>query len=50
MNQPLKWFDVPNGVTQRIVARCGATYPRADIDPHRTALVVVDLQGPSLAT
>ena len=41
----MNWFDVPDGVTQRVIARCGVVHPHADLDPKRTALVVVDLQN-----
>jgi ureidoacrylate peracid hydrolase len=38
-------FDVPGTVTQRVLARCGVEHPHADLDPRRTALIVVDLQN-----
>ena len=41
----MKWFDVPQGVAQRVLARCGTPHPHADLEPKRTALVVVDLQN-----
>ena len=41
----MNWFDVPDGVTARVVARCGVEHPHADLDPRRTALIVVDLQN-----
>ena len=41
----MNWFEVPEGVTQRVLARCGTAHPHADLDPRRTALVVVDLQN-----
>ena len=41
----MNWFDVPDGVTQRVIARCGVVHPHADLDPKRTALIVVDLQN-----
>jgi ureidoacrylate peracid hydrolase len=42
---PMNWFDVPNSVTERVIARCGVAHPLADLDPRRTALIVVDLQN-----
>lgn len=41
----MNWFDPPDSVAQRVLARCGSEHPHADIDPKRTALVVVDLQN-----
>src|SRR5579863_8314672 len=41
----MNWFDVPDGVTQRVIARTGVVHPHADLDPRHTALVVVDLQN-----
>ena len=41
----MNWFEVPDGVTQRVIARCGVVHPHADLDPKRTALIVVDLQN-----
>jgi ureidoacrylate peracid hydrolase len=41
----MKWFDVPESVRQRVLARCGATHPHAELAPKRTALIVVDLQN-----
>src|SRR3984957_19307509 len=41
----MNWFDVPAPVTARVVARCGVVHPHADLDPRRTALIVVDLQN-----
>ena len=40
----MNWFDPPDGIVQRVVARTGVQHPHADLDPKRTALVVVDLQ------
>lgn len=37
--------DIPQHVTDRVIARRGAAHPFADLDPARTALVVVDLQN-----
>jgi ureidoacrylate peracid hydrolase len=41
----MNWFDVPEGVMQRVIARTGTPHPHAELDPKRTALVVVDLQN-----
>lgn len=41
----MTWFDVPDAVRQRVIARCGVAHPHDDIDPKRTALIVVDLQN-----
>jgi ureidoacrylate peracid hydrolase len=41
----MNWFDVPDAVTARVIARCGVAHPHADLDPRRTALIVVDLQN-----
>ncbi len=41
----MTWFDVPAEVTARVIARCGVVHPHADLDPRRTALIVVDLQN-----
>ena len=41
----MNWFEPPDGVTQRVIARCGVVHPHADLDPKRTALIVVDLQN-----
>lgn len=38
-------LDIPASVTARVVARCGVAHPHAELDPRRTALVVVDLQN-----
>lgn len=37
--------DIPQHVIDRVVARRGSAHPFADLDPARTALVVVDLQN-----
>ena len=37
--------EVPDAVVQRVVARCGSAHPHADLNPERTALIVVDLQN-----
>lgn len=41
----MNWFEVPAGVTQQVIARTGSPHPHANLDPRRTALVVVDLQN-----
>ena len=41
----MTWFTVPDAVRQRVIARTGTEHPHADLDPKRTALVVVDLQN-----
>jgi ureidoacrylate peracid hydrolase len=41
----MNWLEVSPEVTARVVARCGVPHPHADIQPSRTALVVVDLQN-----
>ena len=41
----MNWLDIPDNVTARVIARCGSAHPHADLNPRRTALVVVDLQN-----
>ena len=41
----MNWLEIPESVTARVVARCGTAHPHSDLDPGRTALVVVDLQN-----
>jgi len=41
----MNWFEVPEAVAQRVIARSGVAHPHADLDPRRTALIVVDLQN-----
>ncbi len=42
----MRWLeDIPDHITARVVARCGTPHPFAELDPRRTALVVVDLQN-----
>jgi ureidoacrylate peracid hydrolase len=41
----MNWLDIPESVTARVVARCGVAHPHAELDPTRTALIVVDLQN-----
>jgi ureidoacrylate peracid hydrolase len=38
-------IDIPQSVTDRVVARRGTAHPFADLDPARTALVVIDMQN-----
>jgi ureidoacrylate peracid hydrolase len=38
-------FAMPQWAIDRVVARRGSQHPNADMDPGRTALVVVDLQN-----
>jgi ureidoacrylate peracid hydrolase len=38
-------FTMPQWAIDRVVARRGSEHPNADMDPTRTALVVVDLQN-----
>lgn len=37
-------FDIPRDIVARIVARCGTPHPFEDLDPLRTAFVVIDMQ------
>ncbi len=41
----MNWLDIPENITARVVARRGVAHVYADLDPRRTALVVVDLQN-----
>jgi len=41
----MNWLDIPESFTARVIARCGTAHPHADLNPARTALVVVDLQN-----
>src|SRR5579862_5113484 len=45
MTMAMNWFEVPDEVLQRAHARRGTEHPFANLDPKRTALVVVDLQN-----
>ena len=38
-------IDIPESVRQRVIARYGTEHPHADLDPARSALVVIDLQN-----
>jgi ureidoacrylate peracid hydrolase len=38
-------IDIPQHVTDRVIARRGSAHPFADLDPASTALIVVDLQN-----
>jgi ureidoacrylate peracid hydrolase len=37
--------EIPQSVVDRVVARRGTAHPHANLDPERTALIVVDLQN-----
>ncbi len=41
----MKGANIPASVTERVLARRGTLHPHADLDPARTALVVVDMQN-----
>ncbi len=41
----MNWLEIPDTITARVVARCGVAHPHADLEPRRTALIVVDLQN-----
>ena len=41
----MNWFDPPDAIARRVVARTGVEHPHADLDSKCTALVVVDLQN-----
>jgi ureidoacrylate peracid hydrolase len=36
---------IPQSVVDRVIERCGTAHPHAELDPVRTALIVVDLQN-----
>jgi ureidoacrylate peracid hydrolase len=38
-------LDIPAAITARVLTRYGVEHPFADLDPARTALVVIDLQN-----
>jgi ureidoacrylate peracid hydrolase len=38
-------LDIPTAITARVLTRYGIEHPFADLDPARTALVVIDLQN-----
>jgi len=40
----LKGATIPDAIVERVIARRGAEHCFADLDPARTALVVIDLQ------
>ena len=40
----LRGATIPDAIVQRVVERRGAEHCFADLDPTRTALVVIDLQ------
>ena len=37
-------LDIPPAVLDRVIARCGRLHPYAELDPARTALIVIDMQ------
>jgi len=41
----MNWFEVPEVVAERVIARSGVAHPHANLVSRRTALVVVDLQN-----
>ena len=40
----LKGATIPDTIVERVIARCGAEHCFAELDPAKTALVVIDLQ------
>jgi nicotinamidase-related amidase len=38
-------FAIPPAIAARVAARCGTPHPFAQLDPGRTALVVIDMQN-----
>ncbi|WP_159997065.1 isochorismatase family protein [Roseomonas sp. 18066] len=38
-------LSIPPSVLDRVIARCGRLHPFAELDPARTALVVIDMQN-----
>ncbi len=38
-------ISIPDDIVRRVIARRGTAHPFADLDPRRTALVVVDMQN-----
>jgi len=41
----MNWLDIPPAMQARVIERRGAAHAFADLDPTRTALIVVDLQN-----
>jgi ureidoacrylate peracid hydrolase len=41
----MKGATIPASIIERVVARRGSAHPFAELDPSRTALVVIDLQN-----
>lgn len=41
----MNWYEVPAHIAARVQARRGTLHCFADLDPERTALVVIDLQN-----
>ena len=42
---PMHKVDIPKWAVDRVIERRGSAHPYADLDPARTALIVVDLQN-----
>jgi ureidoacrylate peracid hydrolase len=42
---PIHDIDIPRWVVDRVIARRGAEHAFADLDPARTALIVIDMQN-----
>jgi ureidoacrylate peracid hydrolase len=38
-------INIPQSIVNRVVERCGTEHPHANLDPVRTALIVIDLQN-----
>lgn len=41
----MNWLDIPNDMLVRTIERRGTAHPFENLDPTRTALIVVDLQN-----
>ena len=41
----MNWLDIPAAMTARVIERRGKAHAFEDLDPARTALIVVDLQN-----
>jgi nicotinamidase-related amidase len=41
----MNWLDIPPAMLARVIERRGSAHVFADLDPARTALIVVDLQN-----
>src|SRR6266545_4513777 len=44
-DHPMHQLNIPQWVTDRIIAKYGREHVHDDLDPARTALVVVDMQN-----